>query len=185
MRPQVIAFIFKRLVLVKKSPSFQRFSLSFHWQLLSGYTLQFRMDMADRDTVIVDLSPQAADPRLKKITDSRSPETQKCNIQEIDEGKRITRKIFHFENCGTVYMDSLNAHNVKIKNCGNNVPNVTCLLFLSFSPHFCSHWQPTYPYHIIFQITVLGLLAMGKSYTHNLMQSLVVRGHLCHLQLSI
>ena len=182
MRPQVIAFIFESLVLVKKSPTLQGFSLSVQWQLLSGYALQGRMD---RDKVIVDFSPQAADPLLEKITGSRSPETQKCNIQEIEEGKRITRKIFHFENCGTVYMDSLNAHNVKIKNCGNNVPNVTCLLFLSFSPHFCSHWQPTYPYHIIFQITVLGLLAMGKSYTHNLMQSLVVRGHLCHLQLSI
>ena len=106
--------------------SLQGFSLSVQWQLLSGYALQGRMD---RDKVIVDFSPQAADPLLEKITGSRSPETQKCNIQEIDEGKRITRKIFHFENCGTVYMDSLNAHNVKIKNCGNNVPNVTCSLF--------------------------------------------------------
>ena len=143
----------------KKSPTFQGFSLSVQWQLLSGYALQGR---TDRDKVIVDLSPQAANFRLEKITDSRSPETQTCNIQEIDEDKRITCKIYHFESCGTVYMDSLNAHYVKIKNCGNNVPNVTCSLFLSFSPHFCSHCQPTWPYHIMIQITVLGLLAMGK-----------------------
>ena len=90
------------------------------------------MDMVDRDTVIVDLSPQAVDRRLEKITDSHSPETQKRNIQEIDEDKRLIRKIYHFKNCGTVYMDSLNAHDVRVKNCGNNVPNVTCSLFLLF-----------------------------------------------------
>ena len=152
MRPQVIAFIFESLVLVKKSPTLQGFSLSVQWQLLSGYALQGRMD---RDKVIVDFSPQAADPLLEKITGSRSPETQKCNIQEIDEDKRITCKIYH-------WVSLLNALYVKIKNCGNNVPSVTCSLFLSFSPHFCSHCQPTWPYHIMIQITVLGLLAMGK-----------------------
>ena len=175
MRPQVIAFIFESLVLVKKSPTFQGFSLSVQWQLLSGYALQGRMD---RDKVIVDFSPQAADPLLEKITGSRSPETQKCNIQEIDEDKRITCKIYH-------WVSLLNALYVKIKNCGNNVPSVTCSLFLSFSPHFCSHWQPTWPYHIMIQITVLGLLAMGKFYTHNLIESPVVPGHLCRLELSI
>ena len=107
MRPQVIAFIFESLVLVKKSPTFQGFSLSVQWQLLSGYALQGRMD---RDKVIVDFSPQAADPLLEKITGSRSPETQKCNIQEIDEDKRITCKIYH-------WVSLLNALYVKIKNC--------------------------------------------------------------------
>ena len=93
------------------------------------------MPVVDRNTVIVDRSLQAADPRLEKTTDSRSPQTQKCNnIQEINEDNHQTHKIYHFENCGTVYMDSFNTHSVKMENCGNNTPKVTCSSFLlSFS----------------------------------------------------
>ena len=157
MRPQVIAFIFESLVLVKKAQHFKG-SVS----LSSGSYSQATPYKAEWTETKLSSISHLRLPILEKITGSRSPETQKCNIQEIDEDKRITCKIYHFESCGTVYMDSLNAHYVKIKNCGNNVPNVTCSLFLSFSPHFCSHCQPTWPYHIMIQITVLGLLAMGK-----------------------
>ena len=93
--------------------------------------------MVDRNTVIVDRPPQAADPRLEKTTDSLFPRTRKChcNIQEINEKNPQAHKIYHIENCGTVYMDSFNAHNVRMENCGNNISKVTCsLFFLSFFP---------------------------------------------------
>jgi hypothetical protein len=99
----------------------------------------------DRNTVIVDRpggSPQAADPRFKKTMNSQSEspsQTQKCNIQAINdsehEDNRQTHKTYHFENCGIVYMDSFNAHGVRMKNCGNlnNVSQVTCCFFFPFS----------------------------------------------------
>ena len=154
-----------------KSPSFQGFSPFV--QLL--YTLPAKLDMpvVERNISIVDSSPQAANPRLEKTMNSRSPD-----IQEINEDIRQTHKIYyHFQNCGTVYMpvNSFNARGVRMENCGNNVPQVTCSL--SFPPyvHFCSHL-----YHVI-QITVQRLLTMRKFYTHNLMQSPVV---CCALALS-
>ena len=106
--------------------SFQGFRVSLFSQLL--YTLSVRLDMVDNNTVIVDMSSQAADPRLEKTTNSRSPD-----IQEINEDIRQIHKIY-FQNCGTVYMpvDSFNARGVRTENCGNNVPQVTCLL--SFPP---------------------------------------------------
>jgi hypothetical protein len=136
--------------------------------------------MVDRNTVIVDRSPQAADPMLENITNPRSPQTQKCDIQEINEDNCQTHIIYHFQNCGTVNMDSFNARNVRMENCGNNVPQLTCsLFFLFFVPS-----QLTWPYHIV-QITVLGLSALKKFYTHNLMQSPMVCGHLRHLPLNM
>ena len=90
------------------------------------------------------MSPQAADLRVEKTTKPRSPD-----IQEINEDIRQTHKIYQFQNCGIVYMDSLNARGVSIENSGNNVPQVTC----SFSFLLPSHL--TRPYHVI-QITVLG-----------------------------
>ena len=66
------------------------------------------------------------DPKLEKSI-SRSPD-----IQEIDEDIRQTRKIYHFQNCGSVCMsvssDSFNARGVTMENCGNNlnIPQVTC-----------------------------------------------------------
>ena len=134
------------------------------------------MDMIiDRNTVIVDKSPQAqavsADPSIEKTTNSRSPpsQTQKRNIQEMNEDIRKTHKIYQFQNCGIVYMNSSNVRGVRMKNCGNNLnsPQVTCSLFFLF--FFPSH-------HIIQIIVLLGLWAMGKFYTRNLMQSLVVCG---------
>ena len=70
---------------------------------------------------------QAADPRLEMPTNSRSPQTQNSEIQEISEDIHQTHKIYHFQNCGTVYMDSLNARGVIMENCGNNIPQVICL----------------------------------------------------------
>ena len=90
--------------------------------------------MADINTVNVDRSTrtQTADPRSEKTTNSRlgSPD-----IQEMNEDIRQTHKIY-FQNCGTVYMPvgSFNAQGVRMDNCNNNVPQVTCSLsFLSFS----------------------------------------------------
>ena len=80
--------------------------------------------MVDKNTlvneVIVDRSPQAADFMLEKTTDSRSPGTQKCDIQEINEDNRQTHKIYH---CGTVNMNmnSFNARGIRMENCGNKV----------------------------------------------------------------
>lgn len=124
---------------------------------------------------MVDRSPRPTDLKLEKTSDSQS-QTQRCNIQEINEDNHDqTRKIYHFENCSTVYIDSLNAHDVRMENCGNNVSKVTCTLFFFFSffPHFCS--RLTWPYNII-QITVLGFLVVRTFYTHNLMQSPMVCG---------
>ena len=88
---------------------------------------------------MVDRSPQTSGPSLEKTANSPSPE-----IQEINEDIRQAHKIYHFQNCGTVYIDSFNARGVRMENCGNNVPQVTCsLAFFSFSPHLT--WQ----YHII------------------------------------
>ena len=137
--------------------------------------------MVDGNTVIVDRSPQAADPRMENTSNSRSPQTQKCDIQEINKDIYRSHKMYHIENCGTVYIDSFNARGVRVENCGNNTPKVTCA-FVSFPPHCSSHL--TWQYHII-QITVLGLLAMRKIYIHNLMQPTMVCGHLRHLPLNI
>ena len=73
------------------------------------------------------ISPQAADPRVKKTTSPRSPDNQ-----EINEDIRQTHKIYQFQNCGIVHMDSLNARGVRMENCGNSVPQVTCS-FIFFS----------------------------------------------------
>ena len=75
------------------------------------------------------MSLQAADPMVEKTTNSRSPD-----IQEINEDIRQTHEIYQFQNCGTVYMDSLNARGVRIEKCGNNAPQVTTcsLFFVSF-----------------------------------------------------
>ena len=119
--------------------SFQGFRVSLFVQLLL-YIPSVRLDM-DSNTAIDDRSSQAADPRLENTTKSRSPD-----IQEINEDIRQTHKIY-FQNCGTVYMpvNSFNARGVKMENCGNNVPQVTCLLSfspLSFNPaisHYSDH----------------------------------------------
>ena len=95
-------------------------------------TLPVRLDMIARNTIIVDSSPPTADPRIENTTNSRSPQTQKCNIQEINENIGQTHRIYQIQNCGTVYMDSCNACGVKMENCGNNVPQVTCSLLSLF-----------------------------------------------------
>ena len=131
---------------------------------LSSYSASYQSDwIFNRNTIIVNNSPQATNPTLEMTTNPPS-QTQKSDTQEINEDIRQTHKIYHFENCGTVYLDSLNTRGVRIENCGNNVPQVICSL--SFSPHCCS--LLTWLYHII-QITVPRLLAMRRVYTHNLM----------------
>ena len=102
-------------------------------------------DMVDRNTVIdsedSDRTPQAAADsetwvtRLEKTTNSQSPQTQKLEsgIQETSRDVRQTDKIYHFQNCGTVYMDSFNARGVRMENCGNNIPQVICSLIFSLS----------------------------------------------------
>ena len=82
--------------------------------------------MVGNNTLIDDrLSPAAVD-RLEKIMVSGSPRTQKCDIQELNEDIRQTHKLYHFQNRGTVYMDSFNARGVSMENCGNHVPQVIC-----------------------------------------------------------
>ena len=143
------------------------------------HALQVRLDMVCRDTVNIDRSPQATDPRLETTTNPRSPDTLEI-INEINEDTGKINKIYHFQNCGTVYMpvDSFNARGIRMENCGNNVPQITCSL--SFSSHFC---LLTWPYRIIIKITILRLLATRKFYIHNLMQSPMV--YICHLPLNI
>jgi hypothetical protein len=73
------------------------------------------------------------DSRLEKTTNCRSPD-----IEEMNEDTRQTHNIYHIQNCDTVCMsvDSFNASGVKMENCGNNTPQVTCsysFLFFSFS----------------------------------------------------
>ena len=96
--------------------------------------------MVGRNTLIIDRSTQAAD-RLEKTTNSRSPQTQKCDMQETNGDNLQTHKLYHFQNCGAVYMDSFNASGVRTENCGNIAPKVTRkLVFHFFFPHhFCSH----------------------------------------------
>ena len=105
----------------------------FQVQFLFPATLQpVGIDMVVSNTVIVDRSPQAADPSLNRTTNTRSPDIQEL----LNEDNPQTRKIYYFQNCGTVYMpvDSFNARGVRMENCGNNVPQVNCSLFIfSFS----------------------------------------------------
>jgi hypothetical protein len=133
-----------------KSPSFPGFPPFV--QLLTRLNLPVGLDTVERKAVIVDMSPQAVDPRLEKTTGTRAPpspsQTQKRNIKEVNEDNRQTHNIYHIKNCGTVYVDSLNAHDVRMENCGNNVPNVTCsffpFLFRVPSPLFLSNLAISY-----------------------------------------
>ena len=114
-----------------KSPSFQRFSnvrsLCASHSIVTHWYQSDKLDMVDRNTVSVDRSLQAADPRLKKKKKSRSRQT-----------------LYHFQNCGTVYMDSFNTQGVSIENCGNNVPQVTCSLSFYFHSCFSSNLALSY-----------------------------------------
>ena len=103
--------------------------------------------MVEENAIIVDQSPQAADPRLEKTTNPRS-QTQKCDIREIKEDNRQTHKIYHFQNCGTVNLnvDSFNARTFTMENCDNNVPVTICSSFffpLNLCPHVMSYYQST------------------------------------------
>ena len=100
--------------------------------------------MFDRNAVMIDRSPQTADPRLEKTKNSRSPHTQQCDIQETNDDILQTHKIFHFQNYGTVYMDSFNAHGVRMENCGNNVPQINCSLNFPLTPAFSSNLAISY-----------------------------------------
>ena len=112
------------------------------FQLL--YTLPVRLDTLKTTNSRSLQSPQAADRRLENTT---SPQTQKCDIQEINEENRQTQKIYHFQNCGTVNLnvDSFNTRTITMENCGNKVPQVTlCSSFflpLTFCHHVMSYYQ--------------------------------------------
>ena len=144
-----------------QSSSFQGVSPFF--QLL--YILTVGLDMVYRNTV----ERSTPDPRLEETTNSRSP-----YIEEMNEDIRQTHNIYHFQNCGTVSMsvDSFNARGVRMENCGNNIPQVTCLYSFSFLFPFHLTW----PYYII-KITILVLSTMRTLSIHNLMQSPMVCGH--------
>ena len=88
---------------------------------------------------------QTADS-LEKTTNSRSPQMQECDsdIQEIDKDYHQTSKIYQIQNCGTVYMESSNAHGVRMENCGNNVPQINCLLNFPLTPAFSSNLAISY-----------------------------------------
>ena len=79
--------------------------------------------MVDSNTVIFEKSAQVPDSSLEKTTNSPPP--------DINKDIRQTHRIYHIQNCGTMYMpvDSFNAHGIRMENCGNNVPQITCLLF--------------------------------------------------------
>jgi hypothetical protein len=131
-----------RFAHINQGTDLLNYSSRFDIQLL--FTLPVRLDMVDRHTVIIDSSPQAADPRLEKTTNSESRSPQEGDIQEINEDNHQTQKVYHIQNFGTVNVDSYNAHGVRMENCNNNVSQLTCSLL--FSPHSCSHL--TWPYHI-------------------------------------
>ncbi|KAF8811973.1 hypothetical protein BYT27DRAFT_7252301 [Phlegmacium glaucopus] len=63
------------------------------------------MDVVDRNT-IVNQSPANM---------TNSPQLD----HYIDEDRQI-HKIYHFHNCGTVYVDALNSHSITMENCDNN-----------------------------------------------------------------
>ena len=98
---------------------------------LSSYSSPFQLDYMIGNNNLIDDSdrptPAAAD-RLGKTMNSGSPQMQKSDIQEVngDEDIRQTHKQYHFQNCGAVYIDSLNARGVRMENCGNHVPQFTC-----------------------------------------------------------
>ena len=93
----------------------------------------------------VDRSPP--DPRLKKTP--RSPGSA-SDTQDINEDIRQTHKIYHFQNCGTVSVDSFNARGVTMENCGNTIPQVTCSSSFSFLCFcFCFHFRLTWPCHYL------------------------------------
>ena len=111
----------------KTYPSFQGFSLIV--QLL--FTLPVGL-VVGKNTLIDDRPPPAAADRLGKTMNSGSPQSQKSDIQEENEDISQTHKRYHFQNCGTVYMDS---RNVRMENCGNHIPQVTSsylIFFVSF-----------------------------------------------------
>ena len=105
--------------------------------------------MVHSNTVIVNRSPQTAE-RFEKTSNlnSQSPQMQKCasDFQEIDDSEDTgnhhqTRTIYQIQNCGTVYMDSFNVHGVRMENCSNNFPQVTCSLFFPSLFPFSSNFK--------------------------------------------
>ncbi|KAF8811980.1 hypothetical protein BYT27DRAFT_6433619 [Phlegmacium glaucopus] len=107
------------------------------------------MDIVDRNTLavnstIVNQSPatgSATDPRLDKT--ANSPQSN----YDVDEDGREIHKIYHFHNCGTVYVDARSSHRVTMENCANsNVRRVTCSSFpLS---HFVFRMLLSRPCHV-------------------------------------
>ena len=92
--------------------------------------------MVANNALIVDRPPSAA--AEEKTTNVLSPPSQivqKSDIQEINDDIHQTHKLYHFQNCGIVYMNSFNARGVRMENCGNHVPQVTCSFFF---PRFFS-----------------------------------------------
>ena len=71
----------------------------------------------------------------------------RSQVRNDNEDIRQSQNIYHFQNCGTVCMsvDSFNAHGVRMENCGNYIPQVTCPYSYLYFFLFHLNW----PYHII------------------------------------
>ncbi|KAF8801469.1 hypothetical protein BYT27DRAFT_7341959 [Phlegmacium glaucopus] len=77
----------------------------------------------DEDTIANVDQRSPADQRLEKTTNS--PQMQSADIQAtLDEDVRQSPPI-HFQNHGTVYLNSFNTHSITMEDCANHVPQVT------------------------------------------------------------
>ena len=103
------------------------------------------LDVVSKITVTLNMPPQTPN-RLEKTTTSRSPQTHD-DIDSESEDNHKTHRIYQIQNCGTVYVDSSNAHGVRMENCSNNVPQVTCSLsYLFFFPsRLTSYYSDHHP----------------------------------------
>ncbi|KAF8811960.1 hypothetical protein BYT27DRAFT_7183288 [Phlegmacium glaucopus] len=70
------------------------------------------------NATIVNQSP--ADLKLKNTINSPQMQNGDLDTQMMNDGQAT----YCFHNCGTVYVDSFNARNVKTENCGNYAPQV-------------------------------------------------------------
>lgn len=60
--------------------------------------------------------------------DSKSKETVNAEDTVSDNDRPLAQSMtYQFHNCHAVYLNSHNAHGVKVKNAGNNTPQVTCM----------------------------------------------------------
>jgi hypothetical protein len=96
--------------------------------LIPSHTIVYMLDMVGGNTfvnaIVVNQSP--ANLGLKNMT--IYPHIN-SDIQAMYEDDRQIYNIYHFQDCGTVYLNSFNARGVTMENCGNYIPQVTCSSF--------------------------------------------------------